>query len=437
VSTDQERAEIVNEVGASTPRPTSTGAEGAARRFLRKERAFSRLLGASFVSGVGDQFNRVAVVSLIILSTGSTMAVAASLVLRIAMQLLFGPVGALIADRFPRKPILLACDFGRAAIALVFLVTIDGRHMWLLYSAVALLEIFSALFTPARSATVPTIVSDDNITRANALDQSGSGLVMALGSLAGGVIVAGLGTTSAFLVNSISFAISGLLIASIRIPRLRRERLNRIGTRLRDVWPLVRRSRQLTLVLVLFASWPLAGGALSVLIPAYASRTFHDGESIGIGALYGALGAGYLIGGLVAVRLAARIEPRAAWVGALSFVTEGFFYALTAVAPGLIWACVCMMLATTAAGLGNAAETTIVMRSAPAEALGRIFGLTLTISSLSQITAMLVAGFVLTIWDPRPVGAAAGAVLVLLGLGVTAGLAMTRSVRSRSADKSQ
>lgn len=393
------------------------------RGVLRTETAFRRLLAAALISGFGDQFNRVAVVSTIVLSTGSTVAVAGSLVLRIAMQLMFGPVGAALADRYPRKAILLGADFGRATVALAFLGALGGRNEWLLYSAIAVLEMLSALFAPARSAAIPTIVRDANINGVNALDQSANGLVMAVGSVAGGIAVAGIGTAFAFVLNSASFVASGLIIATLHIPRLRRERLERIGTRLRDVWPLVRRSRQLRLVLVLFATWPLAGGALSVLIPAYASRTFHNGASLGIGALYGALGAGYLLGGMIAVRIASWAQARASWIAAVSFVTEGLFYALTALAPGLWWACACMALATTAAGLGNAAESTVVMRAAPPEALGRIFGLTLTISSLSQITAMLTAGLVLTRVEPRAVGLGSGALLVLLGLAACGALA--------------
>jgi predicted MFS family arabinose efflux permease len=349
------------------------------------------------------------------------------------MQLLFGPVGAALADRYPRKAILLGADFGRALVALAFLAALGGRNEWLLYSAVAVLEMLSALFTPARSAAIPTIVRDANISGVNALDQSATGLVMAVGSLAGGVAIAGLGTAFAFVLNSLSFVASGLIIATLHIPRLRRDRLERIGARLRDVWPVIRRSRQLRLVLVLFATWPLAGGALSVLIPAYASRTFHNGTSLGIGALYGALGVGYLLGGVIAVRIAAWVQPRASWIAALSFVTEGFFCALTALAPGLWWACASMTLATTAAGLGNAAESTVVMRTAPAEALGRIFGLTLTISSLSRIAAMLTAGLVLTRIDPRPVGVGAGALLVVLGVAACGALATGWGRPSRSA----
>ncbi len=406
----------------SEPRAAAAHGRRRARR-LRAESAFRRLLAASFISGFGDQFNRVAVVSTIILSTGSTVAVAASLVLRIAMQVVFGPLGAMVADRCSRKAVLLTADFGRCAVALLLLGTLGGHRPWLLYVAIAVLETLSALFTPARSAAIPTIVQDENITGVNALDQSTTGLVMAVGSLAGGAVVATLGTGFAFVFNSASFLASGLIIATLGIPRPTREHGRRIGTRLRDVLPIVRRSSPLRLVLVLFATWPLAGGALSVLIPAYSSRTFPDGTAVGIGVLYGALGTGYLVGGLIAMRVASWAQPRAPWIAAVSFVAEGALYLLSALAPSLWWAAACMALATTAAGLGNTAESTVIMRSAPQEALGRIFGLTTTVSSLSQISGMLAAGVILTQANPRVVGASAGMLLLLLGLAVCAAMA--------------
>jgi predicted MFS family arabinose efflux permease len=163
---------------------------------------------------------------------------------------------------------------------------------------------------------------------------------------------------------------------------------------------------------LLFCLWPLAGGTLSVLIPAYAFESFHAG-SWGVGVLYGSLGLGYLIGGLLTGRLGKQVNGNGRVVAVLTVACEGLLYLLASQAGSLWPAALMMLIGTVAGGVGNAASDTLVMVHAPSEVLGRVYGLLMTVSSVSLVTAMLLSGLALNVMAPSTLGLCSGAVLVL------------------------
>ncbi len=69
------------------------------------------------VSRAGDAFNSVALVVLVYRLTGSGLGVAATVAFEVAPVLLLGPVAALVADRYPRRTVMVTADVFRAALA--------------------------------------------------------------------------------------------------------------------------------------------------------------------------------------------------------------------------------------------------------------------------------------------------------------------------------
>lgn len=77
----------------------------------------------------------LAVLSLLLTLTGSGLAVGITLALRVFPRLLVGPLAGVLADRLPRKPILLITDFASAALALSFLLATSPNRVWLVYAS--------------------------------------------------------------------------------------------------------------------------------------------------------------------------------------------------------------------------------------------------------------------------------------------------------------
>lgn len=395
-------------------------------RILREEGRFRTLLLAGFVSGVGNWFNTVAVLSLALTLTRSGLAVGATLAVQVLPRLVVGPVAGVLADRLPRKVILIITDLASTALALSFLFVTSPSRMWVVYAGSAALVASSALHAPARTAAVPSLVAERNLLTANALNQTVSGSVMVFGSVLGGVASGAFGPRVAFVLNALSFLVSALLVAPLGIPATgRRAKKGLAG--LSEFWPVLRTTPILRVEYLLAALWALGGGVINVLLSVYAIQVFHAGN-VGVGVLYGALGLGLVIGGLLAHAVSRWVREAAG----LCVVIEGAAHLGVSRAPSLWLAALLLALAATAAGVGNACGSYIVMRVVERHFLGRAFALISTISSVVMAGSMLLAGVLLRSVPARELGVVAGGLIV--AAGVVGSILLVRSPLAQATD---
>src|SRR5947207_1615017 len=107
---------------------------------LRQNRNYRRLWIGQVVSEVGDYFNAVAVLALIMEKTGSGLIVSLVFLSRAIPMVLAAPFAGVLLDRLDRRHIMIASDLARGVIAIVFLLTVDDTRPWLLYVLSALLS---------------------------------------------------------------------------------------------------------------------------------------------------------------------------------------------------------------------------------------------------------------------------------------------------------
>ncbi|MGI5247410.1 MFS transporter [Dactylosporangium sp. CA-139066] len=130
--------------------------------------------------------------------------------------LLFGGV---ISDRFDRRKIMLGTDLVRGAVltALAVLSLTGAVQVWHIVALVAVYGAASGFFGPAFDSLVPTLVDDEELVQANALDQfvRPAALQMAGPSL-GGVLIAVGGAGLAFALDAATFAVSATCLLLMR-----------------------------------------------------------------------------------------------------------------------------------------------------------------------------------------------------------------------------
>src|SRR5437868_6357983 len=120
---------------------------------------FRALLVGQTVSGMGDWLGTVALMALVLDITGSSTAVGAVLVLRLAPVTIAGPLTARVVRRWHRKRTMMAMDLVRVVIvALIPLV----RSLWWVYLWAFLLEVAGLLFLPARDAAIPDLAGAED-----------------------------------------------------------------------------------------------------------------------------------------------------------------------------------------------------------------------------------------------------------------------------------
>src|SRR5437879_5787271 len=185
---------------------------------LRGNRSFRLLWLGQVVSQMGDWFDTIAVYTIALKLTGSSRSVALIMVARFLPSVVMGPLSGVVADRFSRRSIMISADLMRAVVVLGFLFIRRPDQMWLVYVLTVMQLAFSAFFEPAKTAAIPSIVSDRELVSANAIASVTWSAMLTLGAAIGGLVTGWFGTDAAFVLDSFTFIGSALLVASVRFP---------------------------------------------------------------------------------------------------------------------------------------------------------------------------------------------------------------------------
>jgi MFS family permease len=390
---------------------------------LRRNPSFRRLYVAQLISYAGDWFATVALLGLVNhLSGGSATLTTLVLVAQMLSIALFSPLGGHLADRVDRKRLMVAADAIRTVLALGFLLIDSPGELWMAYVLIASISALSAAFTPASQAAVPNLVDPEDLPAANVLEGAAWGTMLAVGGALGGVVAAALGRDAAFLGDSLSFVISGLLLLGIR-RRFAEDRPHEHPRMLEAMGETVRYARRDHRVLALLSvkgGFGLAAGAIG-LLPIFALEVFHAGDR-GTGILWAARGVGALVGPFLVRRYTGDLRNLFVAIGT-SFAVYGLFYGLMPLV-GSLWAAAPFVLA---AHLGGGAQWTLstygLQRIVPDRIRGRVFAFDFALVTTTLAGSILVAGWAADRFDPRAVmvvlAAVAGAYAVVWSMLTT------------------
>lgn len=394
---------------------------------LRSNRNFRQLWLGQVVSQLGDWFNTMAIFRLLQdLTQDSARAIGLMLVARFLPSFIVGPLSGVVADRFSRRHVMILSDLLRAVVVLGFLLVRRPEHVWLVYALTILQLVFSTFFEPAKTAVIPSIVSGRELLAANAISSVTWSVMLTLGAAFGGVVTGWFGTDAAFILDSLTYLASALLIAGVRFPRhpLRAKTKLTLGKALgitdtiegaRYVW---QRPRVFALMMVKPA-WGVGGGILT-LLAVFGEKVFPVGgkAAIGIGVLYAARGIGTAIGPITMRRISG--ETRASMQTGIgtAFIIGGIGYIAFGSATSFALAIIVLMLAHAGGSILWVNSTVLLQRAVEDDFRGRVFAaelalLTLTMAASNYATGELLDRFH---FSPRTVTIGIGIFFLLPGV---------------------
>lgn len=386
---------------------------------LRGNRPFRQLWLGQVVSQLGDWFNTIALYTIILNLTGSGRDVGLLLVARFVPSFVFGPLSGVLADRFSRRSIMIISDLLRATVVLAFLFVRRADQLWMIYVLTVLQLALSTFFEPAKTAAIPSIVSDGELVAANAISSVTWSVMLTLGAAVGGLLTGWLGTDVAFILDSLTYLLSAALIASVRVPKRPKHQKSKFTVRkalgitetIEGIRYVKDRPRVLAFLLVKPA-WGLGGGILT-LLAVFGERVFPVGNSpaTGIGVLFAARGIGTAVGPIVARRIAGDGKRRMQASIGISFLISGVFYIAFGSTTSFVLALIVLGFAHTGGSILWVFSTVLLQRDVEDRFRGRVFAaelalLTLTMAASNYVTGELLDGFRLS---PR---------LVAVGIGI-------------------
>lgn len=382
-------------------------------------RDFRLLWLGQAASQLGDRIHQIAMAWWVLQTTGSAAMMGALLVASSVPAIVLGPVAGPLADRMDRKTLMLACDLGRGALV-TLMALLAVRHAlsvpWLFVFAVVLASL-GAVFMPASLAVVPSIVAEDSLLRANSLQEMTAQTAGILGPALGGLLVAGFGAPAAFGANAASFALSAVLLASMRRqPAPKSLRAESYLDSLRAGLGCLRSRPALTSLLGAFAVANLFLAPIPVLLPVFARSVFACGAS-GLGYLEGALGCGMVASALFLSR-GKDIRHKVALI-ALSFVVQGGFLAGMGLHPDFNGFLVGLFALGSALSALNVVCLSAFQRAIPGEQLGRFMGLLGAIVLGVMPLSYAAVGLLSARYSAGSLWAVSGALLILVGVFLT------------------
>ena len=375
---------------------------------------YRRYFVGQLVSLSGNWMQTVAEIWVILSLTGSGVAVGVATALQFLPMLLLGAFGGLIADRVPKRRLLLLTQglHMLAPLAMLALALTVGLTAWMVFALVFVRGCVNAVDYPTRQAFVMEIVGGERVVSAVSLNSVLVHAARVVGPALAGVLIATVGPEPCFALNALSFAVMIAALTTMDVGSLRpADPIPRRPGAVRDALRYVRATPDLWIPLALMAAVGTLGFNFQAILPLLARFSF-DGGASAYAALVCAMAVGAIAGAL-ATGARARVSPALLAGAAIAF---GGLSLLAAGAPTMALELIALApLGAASVMLAASVNSSLQLASDPGMR-GRVMALYAIVFLGSTPIGAPLAGYLSEALDPR-------AALVMAGIaGIVAGL---------------
>jgi MFS family permease len=376
---------------------------------------FRRFFFGQSVSMIGTWMQTVAQSWLVYVLTHSATALGFVVALQTLPVLILGPYAGVIADRVDKRKLMIVLQtfMGVQALVLGLLAVTHVVRFWEVCVLAVVLGLNNTFENPARQSFVLEMVGSDELRNAVSLNSTMVNAARAVGPAVAGLLIATVGEGICFLVNAASFAAVVYSLVSMDKAALQpTEPTGRHKGQMREGFRYVAHEPRLGVPLIMMALVGMIAYEFQVTLPVVAKQTFHGGAAT-YGFLTAAMGAGAVLGGLVAAARGRTGLRALTWAGGIFAVAIGF----ASLAPALVvefialgavgWASV-TFLAT-----GN---TTLQLQAEPSMR-GRVMSLWAVAFMGSTPVGGPLIGWIIAVSNAR-IGLGTGGIACLFAAGI-------------------
>jgi len=368
--------------------------------FFSSNRKYRRLWAASVISLLGEWFNTIALFLLILEYSGSEFLLGILFAVR---MLLFGisqPINGLLADRLNRKSLMFWSNILQVGLALSFLM-VDGKEdMWWLITISGVMMLLHGVYVTAERAAVPNIVEEEDLITANAIGSASWSTALCLGAMLGGIVVSQWGTDAAFIIDSLTFLLSAILLIPLKIEQKIDENMKGplLKTAFKNIkigWNRIYDDKKLLRIIFAKSSWNIGGAGLAGVFLVLAGADIPGyGAAFGFGLFFFARGIGTGIGPIIA---RAVFKDKNKWPSLIGILvsTSGLFYLIVGLTLDyFLPLTILLIIISHSASGGNWVLSTVLTQSwVEDEVRGRVFSMDMLILGTSAAFSTTVAGY--------------------------------------------
>ncbi len=367
-----------------------------------KKVAVGALVAAEVVSVLGTRMTYLALPWFVLVTTGSPGKMSLVLAAEFFPMALLGIPSGTLVQRLGARTTMLVSDFARAPLlaAIPLLHATGVLSFGLLLAIVFALGCFMPPYFASQRVILPELVGEDErlMSQANSLIEGGSSLAVLMGPALAGVLIPFIGAPNVLYVDAATYAVSFLLIVAF-VPR-RKPVVETAGEH--GVFAglgFLLRDRLLGPIAAAVIAFGFLAAGMSAGLPVYAYSEF-DGNPRIAGLFFAALGAGALVGSLVAVLAVRRVAPlRLAGLAILAFVLPILVLPFLPPWPVVV---VALFVALFFTPLINGPFFAVLTSRTPEVLRAKVLTAVISINTLAAPLGFLVAGQVLERWGVVP-----------------------------------
>ena len=320
----------------------------------------------------------------------SQVAIAGSI--RMVPMLILGPFGGVLADKIPKKRMMISLQFINlfAVLPMVGILAMDSIQLWHVYISTFVIGTGWAVDFSTRRSYFSEVLPTENVPNAVALDAASFMASAMLGPFLGGFFVAWFGFTWTYLIMGSFFLFSGLLLFGVEntIPSKTSNSGMKLVSEIVEGVRIAKQNRIVWTVVIFTVAFNFFGFPYMQMVPVVAKEVLNVGP-VRYGILGAAQGLGSLCGALVIANRGVKREGSVFSLGGGLMLICIFFFALSPIYSVSV-------LFVFIAGVGMAGfatmQTAMVLRSAPVETRGRAMG-TVAMGIGASPVGILVVGF--------------------------------------------
>lgn len=395
-------------VDARTPKKSFRQAFTPFVELIKEYPSFRRLWIAQAISNFGDWFGLLALYALVQRYSDSEFLLGLVIIVKMLSLALFSPIAGYLTDRFNRRILMIICDGGRALSLLLMLLVQQESLLWLAYALTGFQMMLSAIFEPAKTASIPNVAPPERLVDANIISTATWSIIFTSGMAIGGFATEWIGVEGVFILDAFTYLVSAWFIYRAVIPQEARRSNYVEGQKKPSFWEDIRQNIGTDIVLGIRylrdnhqilrpavakgTSTIFLGGLVYMLV--LVSDSILQMGSIGLGLLYAARGIGTGIGPIIARQYYTDERQWVVVMGA-SIALSGAMYLVVGLTQVWWMMFVFVLLAHAASGANWVTSTVLLQKRSEDNFRGRVFSTEWLLFTLGNSLSVVVASVLL------------------------------------------